>query len=744
MPGSAVGTSRVVVSEGVVAVDGTELTKRVPKRPELVPEPRHFFGSAAALRGVASVLSCERAGEKAVLLLGNQGVGKNVAVDRVLHLLDAEREYVQLHRDTTVSSLTVLPVLEDGHLRYEDAPLVRAAKYGRVCVLDEADKAPIEVVVILKALVEDGELVLADGRRLLSGPTLAAARSHGALASDIIPVHEDFRLWVLANRPGFPFHGNAFFRECGDVFAAIAVDNPDVESERALLEHVAPTYPRRWDLERLARAFAELRGLAEVGSIAYPYSMREAVAVARHLEKFPHDSVPEALTNVLAFEAFDSPLRRRLAEVFEKQGFSGVSAAFERAFGPVAGEAGFVRSGDGKEVDIHYLPLGADGGASVPRTGLDGPKHGEVDPTGAPHVGGNKWAGGSGGSDTAGLGGRGGPYRLWDGNPVHQVSDEHKAEVSEEARQAARALGLQAWRERLQEIEKMDSKMWAMYNNVYGQVEPQIAQLQAILQQAQDKKRERVWLRNRPDGELDDTRLVEGVAGDRLVFKRRGKAESPSSSQEPSERKRRICFVMDCSGSMYRFNPMDGRLNRMLEATCLILEAMDGHLDRYEYAVLGHSGDTAKTVFVDFGKPPENRGERLKVLQRMVAHTQFCWPGDNTIEATRLAINHVLAAMEDDPHDEDEDEESARAFVVVLSDANFRRYGLDPSWWSDALQFHRSVVGHAIMVGSLGTEATVIKSRLPPGRGHVVMDTALLPATFRSIFEQAGLFEDEF
>ena len=31
---------------------------------------------------------------------------------------------------------------------------------------------------------------------------------------------------------------------------------------------------------------------------------------------------------------------------------------------------------------------------------------------------GNRWAGGSGGSDTAGLGGRGGPYRLWDGNPA--------------------------------------------------------------------------------------------------------------------------------------------------------------------------------------------------------------------------------------------------------------------------------------------------------------------------------------
>jgi len=50
-----------------------------------------------------------------------------------------------------------------------------------------------------------------------------------------------------------------------------------------------------------------------------------------------------------------------------------------------------------------------------------GPKHGKLDPTGAPHVGGNTWAGGSGGRDTAGLGGVGGPYRLDSGNPVFQV-----------------------------------------------------------------------------------------------------------------------------------------------------------------------------------------------------------------------------------------------------------------------------------------------------------------------------------
>ena len=50
------------------------------------------------------------------------------------------------------------------------------------------------------------------------------------------------------------------------------------------------------------------------------------------------------------------------------------------------------------------------------------PKHGKEDPDNKPHVGGNTWAGGTGGRDTAGMGGKGGPYRLDKGHDVHQVS----------------------------------------------------------------------------------------------------------------------------------------------------------------------------------------------------------------------------------------------------------------------------------------------------------------------------------
>ena len=36
-----------------------------------------------------------------------------------------------------------------------------------ICLIDEFDKAPTEVVVVLKALLEDGEILLADGRRFV-------------------------------------------------------------------------------------------------------------------------------------------------------------------------------------------------------------------------------------------------------------------------------------------------------------------------------------------------------------------------------------------------------------------------------------------------------------------------------------------------------------------------------------------------------------------------------------------------
>ena len=108
--------------EGESVVSGSaRVARRVPVRPELVPSPRMFFDSDASHAALASLLHAEAAGERAVLLMGNQGVGKNVCVDQLLHMLRCEREYVQLHRDVTVASLTTRPLLEAGKLVHEES-----------------------------------------------------------------------------------------------------------------------------------------------------------------------------------------------------------------------------------------------------------------------------------------------------------------------------------------------------------------------------------------------------------------------------------------------------------------------------------------------------------------------------------------------------------------------------------------------------------------------------------------------
>lgn len=83
--------------------------------------------------------------------------------------------------------------LEDGVIKYTDSPLLRAVSLGRVIIIDEADKAPEHVVAVFRSLAGQGEMTLGDGRRI---------RRTQERAGDIV-VHPNFRLILLANRPGY-------------------------------------------------------------------------------------------------------------------------------------------------------------------------------------------------------------------------------------------------------------------------------------------------------------------------------------------------------------------------------------------------------------------------------------------------------------------------------------------------------------------------------------------------------------
>jgi len=69
----------------------------------------------------------------------------------------------------------------------------------------------------------------------------------------------------------------------GDIFSCHAVDNPDMQSEMAMLQQYGPHVPEE-TLRRLVLAFSELRTMADQGLIIYPYSTREVVNMVKHLE----------------------------------------------------------------------------------------------------------------------------------------------------------------------------------------------------------------------------------------------------------------------------------------------------------------------------------------------------------------------------------------------------------------------------------------------------------------------------
>ena len=110
---------------------------------------------------------------------------------------------------------------------------------------------------------------------------------------------------------------------------AFLADALDLRSELALLRAYAPSTDDE-SIVDLALLFSELRTLSEGGTLAYPYSTRELVKLAQHLERFPDDGIDVACANVFSFDAFDTRLRGVLASVLGRHGVdSGV--AFSRA-----------------------------------------------------------------------------------------------------------------------------------------------------------------------------------------------------------------------------------------------------------------------------------------------------------------------------------------------------------------------------------------------------------------------------
>jgi len=1053
-------------------------------------------------------------------LIGNQGVGKNILTYALLNATSTEMEYMQLHRDITIYSLTVQPSVIDGILSYTDSPLVKAVKHGRVLLLDECDKCPLEVLSILRSLLADGEMILSDGRRIV------ADASQHANTNNLIEIHKDFRVIALANRGGFPFHGNNFFDDCGDLFQTQYVDNPSGENQLQMLQSYAPDVDRKI-LEKLIACFEDLKRLNAEGHLQYPYSTRELVSIAKHMQAFPRDGIVSAIGNVVSFDHFNDRAFTQLRIIFERHGiplksnqkhdirlspaksltlkqsheiplgevihvtqptesvvvdqfsrkpetiiihsqqfnslntnhratvftehrmsidctsmdlrqvitcpdksihtlsmnspfglmsfhpphyqkytafdlssfqhlsslqiaslsnknrvvlfgttyvvskqmqlgfakarnvafffaildprkasepcekvlchittykhsnafelishdvsstekprftlwargnyefhiatlldenasfrmvhvgkciqnldflapseyllttndehqflvridgehnvsltrlslqdrdgkplaysskktlqqqFSSVESTGDVQFVSTASSGGILRVSsafdeDGnipvkvlgpkyskdlligesadrhslkfidveKKLSLDLIPITTDmtagnetspvlsakhfscedsgalvtlhqdrhlriwdinsstlhneakywkqlvgGGSTEPmrlefdyhndNLSMSGPKHGKED--NMPHVGGNTYAGGSGGRDTAGLGGVGGPYRLEKkGQNVYQLSDEVKKNVSQEALEKARKMGREAYEKRLNAIDMTDHEM-GTYLEFYEAVKDQIHHLRDLLENLRAKEQDRTWIKGQTSGDLDEARIIEAVIGEESIYKRRVKKEDLNPSFNQQKKPKSLRFLVDVSGSMYRFNGMDKRLLRMMELVVLLMESFDGFEHKFRYEIIGHSGETSRLVFVPFDKPPLDQKERLKVILKMHAHSQFCWSGDSTLEATHDAIQS--AAQEEDTSDE--------RIVFCFSDANLARYGIAPARFGEILVAEADVKAFAIFLAGLGDEAERAVQQMPHDHAFVCKDTRFLSKVFEEIF----------
>ncbi|CAF1683174.1 unnamed protein product, partial [Didymodactylos carnosus] len=125
-----------------------------------------------------------------------------------------------------------------------------------------------------------------------------------------------------------------------------------------------------------------------------------------------------------------------------------------------------------------------------------------------------------------------------------------------------------------------------------------------------------------------------------------------------------------------------GRLERQCECVLMFLESLSGYEHKFVYDIIGHSGDSPDIEIVSKHRIPKNNKERLKIIKTMYTHTMFCNSGDYTLTSTKQSIAQLA---------KEADENLDERFLIVISDANFDRYGISPKEFGQLLNSNEMV-----------------------------------------------------
>jgi len=115
--------------------------------------------------------------------------------------------------------------------------------------------------------------------------------------------------------------------------------------------------------------------------------------------------------------------------------------------------------------------------------------------------------------------------------------------------------------------------------------------------------------------------------------------------------------------------------------------------------------------------------ERLRILQKMVAHSEYCTRGDSTLEAISKSIENVKnqRGQFDD------------RFVFVISDGDLNQYNLNSNILSSVLMKETSVNAHVIFIAQSPNSAEEFRNKK---QFHFCLDTSKLPQLMKQIFSE--------
>lgn len=277
----------------------------------------------------------------------------------------------------------------------------------------------------------------------------------------------------------------------------------------------------------------------------------------------------------------------------------------------------------------------------------------------------------------------------------------------------------QAWDDLLAGVSH-DAELFTKANT---RVTRQIKELKLILESAEAKEKERVWLKNKAMGELDEDKLVSGLAGESLVYKRRGEPDKMFGLFQ--KKPKRMLFLLDTSASMARAN--DERLAHLVDAVVMLIESLGPFQHKFSVSMVCHSGSGPSIPLIPFGQWPSSESDKKAICSRVTGLARGAVTGDSTMEAARQGIEAVYADGRENADD---------YFCILISDCNLGRYNINPHDLGNILTGNAAVNAHCIFIAE-PQAAEWLKGQLPLGHSHTCMKPADLPKTIADILSSA-------